>query len=90
MPSGSSYSFIFALDARACLTVLYGLPRRGWHVERLPLPLETSMPGVFAAGDVRHGAVKRVASTVGEGSIAIQTTHEYLDLTQHQTTAVTA
>ena len=60
----------------------YGLPRRGWHVERFPLPLETSMPGVFAAGDVRHGAVKRVASAVGEGSIAVQTIHEYLGLWQ--------
>jgi thioredoxin reductase (NADPH) len=49
-------------------------------VERFPLPLETSMPGVFAAGDVRHGAVKRVASAVGEGSIAVQTIHEYLSL----------
>ena len=62
----------------------YGPPRRGWHVERLPLPLETSMPGVFAAGDVRHGAVKRVASAVGEGSIAIQTVHEYLSLSQRE------
>ena len=62
----------------------YGPPHRGWHVERLPLPLETSMPGVFAAGDVRHGAVKRVASAVGEGSIAIQTVHEYLSLSQRE------
>jgi len=60
----------------------YGTPHRGWHVERFPLPLETSMPGVFAAGDVRHGAVKRVASAVGEGSIAIHTIHEYLSLSQ--------
>jgi thioredoxin reductase (NADPH) len=60
----------------------YGPPHRGWHVERFPLPLETSMPGVFAAGDVRHGAVQRVASAVGEGSIAVQTIHEYLSLSQ--------
>jgi thioredoxin reductase (NADPH) len=44
---------------------------------RSPLLLETSMPGVFAAGDVRHGSVKRVASAVGEGSIAIQLLHQY-------------
>jgi len=44
---------------------------------RSPFHLETSMPGVFAAGDVRHGSVKRVASAVGEGSIAIQLLHEY-------------
>jgi thioredoxin reductase (NADPH) len=62
----------------------YGPPHRGWHVERFPLPLETSMPGVFAAGDVRHGAVKRVASAVGEGSIAIQTIHEYLTLSDQR------
>jgi thioredoxin reductase (NADPH) len=46
--------------------------------KRSPLLLETSMPGVFAAGDVRHGSVKRVASAVGEGSIAIQLLHQYL------------
>lgn len=43
-----------------------------------PLPLETSMPGVFAAGDVRHGSIKRVASAVGEGSAAIRSVHEHL------------
>jgi thioredoxin reductase (NADPH) len=50
----------------------------GWPLERSPFLLETSMPGVFAAGDVRHGAVKRVASAVGEGSIAIQLVHSLL------------
>jgi thioredoxin reductase (NADPH) len=50
----------------------------GWPFERLPLLLETSVPGVFAAGDVRHRSVKRVASAVGEGAIAIQLLHEYL------------
>jgi thioredoxin reductase (NADPH) len=49
-------------------------PRGG----RSPRRLETSMPGVFAAGDVRHGSVKRVASAVGEGAIAVQLVHEYL------------
>jgi thioredoxin reductase (NADPH) len=49
-----------------------------WPAERRPpLLLETSLPGVFAAGDVRHGAVKRVASAVGEGSIAVQLLHSY-------------
>lgn len=47
----------------------------GWPLERRPLLLETSMPGVLAAGDVRHGSVKRVASAVGEGSIAVQVLH---------------
>jgi thioredoxin reductase (NADPH) len=50
----------------------------GWPLERLPLLLETSIPGVFAAGDVRHRSIKRVASAVGEGSIAIQLVHEHL------------
>ena len=48
---------------------------RRWPLERRPLLLETTMPSVFALGDVRHGAVKRVASAVGEGSIAIQLVH---------------
>jgi thioredoxin reductase (NADPH) len=46
---------------------------------RPPLPLETSVPGVFAAGDVRHGSTKRVASAVGEGGISIQLVHQHLD-----------
>jgi thioredoxin reductase (NADPH) len=46
-----------------------------WPLERSPLLLETSMPGVFAAGDVRHGSAKRVASAVGEGSVAVQLLH---------------
>jgi thioredoxin reductase (NADPH) len=48
---------------------------------RPPLPLETSLPGVFAAGDVRHGSIKRVASAVGEGSSAIRHVHEHLAAT---------
>lgn len=51
--------------------VLEALPRE-------PFLLETSMPGVFAAGDVRYGSVKRVASAVGEGSAAVQFVHQYL------------
>jgi len=51
---------------------------KGWPLDRDPGLLETSLPGVFAVGDVRHGSVKRVASGVGEGSIAIQFVHQYL------------
>ena len=54
-----------------------GLPA-GWPLARPPLFLETSLPGVFAAGDVRHRSIKRVASAVGEGAIAVQLVHEYL------------
>jgi len=50
----------------------------GWKQGREPFLLETSVPGVFVAGDVRHGSVKRVASAVGEGSIAVQFAHQYL------------
>jgi thioredoxin reductase (NADPH) len=48
--------------------------------ERAPLPLETSRPGVFAVGDVRSGSIKRVASAVGEGAMAVRMIHEYLAL----------
>jgi thioredoxin reductase (NADPH) len=51
---------------------------RGWKEDREPYLLETSLPGVFVAGDIRHGSVKRVASAVGEGSIAVQFMHQYL------------
>jgi thioredoxin reductase (NADPH) len=56
-----------------------GSPPEGWPLERQPMLMETSVPGVFAAGDVRCGSVKRVASAVGEGSIAIQMVHKYLN-----------
>ena len=49
-----------------------------WKSPRLPFMLETSHPGVFAAGDVRSGSVKRVASAVGEGAMAVQLVHQYL------------
>ena len=51
---------------------------KGWTLDRDPGLLETNVPGIFAVGDVRHGSVKRVASGVGEGSIAIQFVHQYL------------
>src|SRR6201981_3679074 len=51
---------------------------KGWPLERDPSLLETNIPGVFAVGDVRYGSVKRVASGVGEGSVAIQFVHQYL------------
>ena len=55
-----------------------GHPPDGWPLPRPPMFLETSLPGVFAVGDVRHGSIKRVASAVGEGSIAIRLVHDYL------------
>ena len=55
-----------------------GHPPAGWSLPRSPMFLETSLPGVFAVGDVRRGSVKRVASAVGEGSIAIRLVHDFL------------
>ena len=51
---------------------------KGWTLDRDPFLLETNVPGIFAVGDVRHGSVKRVASGVGEGSVAVQFIHQYL------------
>lgn len=53
-------------------------PQLGWNLDRDPFLLESSLPGVFAAGDVRHESVKRIASAVGEGAMAIQFAHQYL------------
>jgi thioredoxin reductase (NADPH) len=51
-----------------------------WKLDRAPFPLETSLPGIFCAGDVRHNSIKRVSSGVGEGSMAIAFIHQYLAL----------
>jgi thioredoxin reductase (NADPH) len=56
-----------------------GRPPPQWPLERPPMLFESSMPGVFAVGDVRHGSIKRVAAAVGEGSVAIRLLHEYLN-----------
>ena len=53
-------------------------PTKGWNVDRDPLPFETIVPGIFAAGDVRHGSIKRVAGATGEGASAIRFVHEHL------------
>jgi thioredoxin reductase (NADPH) len=60
--------------------ILAGLDAKehGWPLAREPYTLETSVPGVFVAGDVRARSVKRVASAVGEGSMAVSLIHEYL------------
>jgi thioredoxin reductase (NADPH) len=51
---------------------------RGWALQRDPFPLETSIPGIFVAGDVRDGAIRRVASAVGEGAVVVSQVHQYL------------
>ncbi|AWT36383.1 hypothetical protein GCM10008956_15690 [Deinococcus arenae] len=57
-------------------------PQGAWPLARDPFPLETSVPGVFVAGDVRRGSVKRVASSVGEGSMSIALVHQFLALAE--------
>jgi thioredoxin reductase (NADPH) len=52
---------------------------QGWNVDRDPYYLETSIPGIFVAGDVRHRSAKGVTSGVGEGAMAVKLVHEYLD-----------
>jgi thioredoxin reductase (NADPH) len=58
--------------------LLHGGRLKNWPPNRDPFLLETSVPGIFAAGDVRHGSVKRVASAVGEGAVCVHFIHEYL------------
>ena len=53
-------------------------PLKDWHLERDPFPLEASVPGIFVAGDVRHGSIRRAAGATGEGSTAIRFVHSYL------------
>jgi thioredoxin reductase (NADPH) len=66
----------FVLSGREVL--VEGKPPVGWGSDREPFLLEASVPGVFVAGDVRFRSVKRIASAVGEGSMAVQFVHQYL------------
>jgi len=59
---------------------VHGRDVENWSLDRPPYRLETSIPGIFAAGDVRSGSIKRVASGVGEGSMVVAFIHEYLAL----------
>ena len=90
-PGGSVFIFIGAAPKTAWLPPEVARDNKGfvysgpdlkakqlWKLDRDPYLLETTVPGIFVAGDVRHGSVKRVASSVGEGSIAIQFVHQYL------------
>jgi thioredoxin reductase (NADPH) len=57
----------------------HGQKPENWPLDRDPYHLETNVPGLFAAGDVRHGSVKRCASAVGEGAMAVTFVHRYLE-----------
>jgi thioredoxin reductase (NADPH) len=69
---------VVARDSRGFILAGLDVKGDGWPLERDPFPLETSVPGVFVAGDVRSRSVKRVASAVGEGSMAVSLVHQYL------------
>jgi len=69
---------VLCLDERGFVLTGRDIPAAAWPLEREPYPFETSRPGVFAAGDVRHGSAKRVAGAVGEGSVAVGSVHQYL------------
>ncbi len=66
------------LDSKQFIKTGTDLDHENWHPRRAPYLLETSVPGVFAVGDIRSGSVKRVASAVGEGSMAVQFVHKFL------------
>jgi len=77
-----------SLDERGYIVTGRDLPPAHWAPSREPHPFETSRPGVFAAGDVRRGSVKRVAGAVGEGSVTVGSVHRYLtDLAADRATA---
>ena len=90
LPCAGLFSFIGAQPATGWLDPAVALDEKGfiltgtdvaaelWADERPPLPFETSLPGVFAAGDVRSGSMKRVAAAVGDGSSAVRSCHEHL------------
>jgi thioredoxin reductase (NADPH) len=67
-----------SLDDRGYVLTGRDIPTESWQLTRTALPFETSLPGVFAAGDVRYGSIKRVAGAVGEGSVAVGSVHQYL------------
>ena len=82
-PHTDAFAGVLERDESGFVLTGADLPRehgrpRGWTLERDPLPFETSVPGVFAAGDVRANANRRVAAAVGEGSAAIYSVHRYL------------
>ena len=70
-----------ALDRHRFILTGGDLPASSWSLRRAALPFETAMPGVFAAGDVRSGSVKRVAGAAGEGAVTVGSVHQYLALT---------
>jgi thioredoxin reductase (NADPH) len=73
---------VVQLDEGGFILTSRDIPQSAWPEPRAPLPFETSVAGVFAAGDVRYGSVKRVAGAVGEGSVTVGSVHRYLQFRQ--------
>jgi thioredoxin reductase (NADPH) len=69
---------VIQLSDRAFILTGRDIPAEAWPLRRPPLPFETSLPGVFAAGDVRYSSAKRVAGAAGEGSVTVGSVHQYL------------
>ena len=78
MPRTDWLEGVVARDERGFILAGPDVRDRGWQLPREPMTLETSVPGVFVAGDVRARSIKRVASAVGEGSMAVSLIHQYL------------
>jgi thioredoxin reductase (NADPH) len=78
LPRTEWLSGVVARDERGFILAGLDVKDDGWLLSRDPFPLETSVPGVFVAGDVRARSIKRVASAVGEGSMAVSLVHQYL------------
>jgi thioredoxin reductase (NADPH) len=84
VPSAAMLKDVVELDDAGFIYTGQDLVRNGkrpqnWKPKRDPFLLETSVPGIFAAGDVRHGVVRRVASAVGQGAVAVTLVHKYLE-----------
>jgi thioredoxin reductase (NADPH) len=77
-PRTSWLQDVVARDERGFILTGSDVDGQGWNLDRDPFLLESNIPGVFAAGDVRHLSVKRIASAVGEGAMAVQFVHQYL------------
>jgi thioredoxin reductase (NADPH) len=69
---------VLQLDDRGFILTGRDIREPAWPLRRAPLPFETSLPGVFAAGDVRYGSIKRAAGAAGEGAVTVGSVHQYL------------
>jgi thioredoxin reductase (NADPH) len=72
-------------DGKGFIATGHDIDLSAWHAGRAPMSFETSVPGIFAVGDVRLGSMKRVASAVGEGASAVQQVHRYMDESREPT-----